>query len=199
MNSKGLIAVASYDKNCIMIFDKEGKYVRQFGRQGKNPGELDGPVDVTFMNDDEILVAERGNHRIQQFNVNTGNHVNVFGRKGTGEAEFEYPSSICMDDQGHFVVAEYSNHRVQVLTKEGAPVSKIGDSGPGELDGPQGCVFHKDMFIVSNYWSKCLKLFDSSGKFLRKIGEEGAADGQFEDPWGLCIDGHGNILVCDYE
>jgi len=32
---------------------------------------------------------------------------------------------------------------------------------------------------------------------LRKIGEEGEADGQFKDPWGLCIDGHGNILVCD--
>jgi len=199
VNSKGLIAVASRDKHCIMIFDKEGKYVRRLGHHGKNPGELKGPEDVTFMNDDEILVAEESNHRIQQFNVNTGNHVNVFGRKGTGEAEFEDPSSICMDDQGHFVVAEYSNHRVQVLTKEGAPVSKIGDSGPGELDGPQSCVFHKDMFIVSDYGSSCLKLFDSSGKFLRKIGEEGEADGQFKDPWGLCIDGHGNILVCDYE
>ena len=104
-----------------------------------------------------------------------------------------------MDDQGHFVVAEYNNNRVQVLTKEGTPVSKIGDSSPGELDGPQGCVFHKDMFIVSNHMSKCLKLFDSPGKFLRKIGEEGAADGQFKDPRGLCTDGHGNILVCDYQ
>ena len=200
VNSKGLIALASRDKHCIMIFDKEGKYVRQFGHPGDNPGELNKPVlDVTFMKDDEILVAERGNHRIQQFNVNTGKYVNVFGRKGTGEAEFEDPSSICMDDQGHFVVAEFDNNRVQVLTKEGAPVSKFGDSGPGELDGPQGCVFHMDMFIVSNYHSKCLKLFDSPGKLLRKIGEEGAADGQFKDPWGLCTDGHGNILVCDYQ
>ena len=69
VNSKGLIALASRDKHCIMIFDKEGKYVRQFGHRGYNPGELRCPVDVTFMNDDEILVTERGNHRIQQFNV----------------------------------------------------------------------------------------------------------------------------------
>jgi len=199
VNSKGLIAVASYDKHCIMIFDKEGKYVWQLGHHGKNPGELDYPVDVTFMNDDEILVAERDNHRIQQFNVNTGNCVEIFGRKGTGEAEFQDPSSICMDDQGHFVVAEFGNNRVQVLTKDGAPVSKFGDRDPGKLQCPQGCVFHKDMFIVSDYGSSCLKLFDSLGKFLRKIGEEGEADGQFKDPWGLCTDGHGNILVCDYE
>ena len=199
VNSKGLIAVASHGKHCIMIFDKEGKYVRQLGHHGENLGELDGPVDVTFMNDDEILVAEESNHRIQRFNVNTGNHVNVFGQKGTGKTEFESPSSICMDDLGHPAVADYSNNRVQVLTKDGAPVFQFGDSSPGKLDGPQSCVFHKDMFIVSDYYSKCLKLFDSSGNFLRKIGEEGEADGQFKDPWGLCIDGHGNILVCDYE
>ena len=73
--------------------------MRQFGHRGYNPGELRCPVDVTFMNDDEILVAERGNHRIQQFNVNTGKYVNgIFGRKGTGEAEFQDLSSICMDD-----------------------------------------------------------------------------------------------------
>ena len=183
VNSKGLIAVASYGKDCIMIFDKEGKYLRQFGRQGKNPGELDGPVDVTFMNDDEILVAEESNHRIQQFNVNTGKYVNdIFGRKGTGETVFQDPSSICMDDQRHFVVAEYVklfNSRVQVLTKDGTPMFQFGDSGPGKLRYPQGCVFYKDMFIVSDCGSKCLKLFDSSGKFLRKIGEAGQADGQF--------------------
>ena len=55
------------------------------------------------------------------------------------------------------------------------------------------------MFILSDYHSKCLKLFDSSGKFLRTIGEEGAANGQFKDPCGLCTDRHGNILVCDNE
>ena len=199
VNSKGLIAVASYDKHCIMIFDKEGKYVRQFGHHGYKPGELSYPVDVTFMNDDEVLVAEGDNHRIQQFNVNTGNYVNIFGRKETGKPVFENPSSISMDDQGQFVVAEIGNERVQVLTKDGAPAFAFGDSGSEQLHYPQGCVFHKDIFIVSDWRSKCLKMFDSSGEFLGKIGEEGEADGQFKDPCGLCIDRHGNILVCDYE
>ena len=199
VNSKGLIAVASYDKKCIMIFDKEGKYVRQFGHHGYNPGELKGPVDVTYMNDDEILVAEKENHRIQQFIVNKGRHVNIFGLKGTGKAVFEDPSSISMDDQGQIVVTEIGNERVQVLTKDGTPVFAFGDSGPEQLHYPQGGVFQKDIFFLSDWRSKCLKLFDSSGEFLCKIGEEGEADGEFKDPCGLCIDGHGNILVCDYE
>ena len=202
VNSKGLIAVASDEKHCIMMFDKEGKYVRQFGHRGKNPGKLKGPVDVTFVNDDEILVAEQSNHRIQQFNVNTGKYVNIFGRKGTGEAAFKILTSVCLDDRGRVIAVVkgpglFSAGRVQVLTKDGTPVFQFGDSGPEQLNYPQGCVFHKDIFIVSDYWSKCLKLFDSSGEFLCKIGEEGEADGQFKDPWGLCIDVHGNILVCD--
>ena len=59
--------------------------------------------------------------------------------------------------------------RVQVLTKDGAPVSKFGDSGSEQLHYPQGCVFHKDIFIVSDWRSKCLKMFDSSGSFCARL------------------------------
>ena len=43
-------------------------------------------------------------------------------------------------------------------------------------------------------------MFDSSGKFLYKIGEKGEADGQMSNPWGLCVEKYGNrqnLLVCD--
>ena len=43
-------------------------------------------------------------------------------------------------------------------------------------------------------------MFDKSGMFLYKIGEEGEADGQFSSPWGLCVKKYGdhqNLLVCD--
>ena len=56
------------------------------------------------------------------------------------------------------------------------------------------------MFIFSDRGNNCLKIFDCSGKFLRKIGEKGKGDGQLNSPWGLCIEkcgDHHNILVCD--
>ena len=62
VSSKGLIAIADYGKNCILICDKEGKIVRQVGCKGKNPGQLSNPDGVTFINDDEILVADQSNH-----------------------------------------------------------------------------------------------------------------------------------------
>ena len=55
------------------------------------------------------------------------------------------------------------------------------------------------MFIVADSGNSCLKVFNSSGNFLRKIGERGNADGQFLKPYGVCVDQHGNILVSDTE
>lgn len=40
-------------------------------------------------------------------------------------------------------------------------------------------------------------MFEISGKFLYKFGEEGEGDGQFKGPFGLCVDKGGNLLVCD--
>jgi len=196
VNSLGLIAVTNQDKHCICIFDREGKFLRQLGWYGGNHGELNTPADVTFVNEDEILVIDGGNDRIQQFNVHSGNFINSFGRFGYRCGQFKTPRSVCMDCKGHIIVADY-NHRVQVLTKDGVPILKFGDSGPEKLHFPVGCAYYKDMFVVADSGNSCLKVFDSSGRFLRKIGDKGNEDGQFTNPWRLYIDIHGNILVGD--
>ena len=196
VNSMGMIVVANQDKHCIFIFDKEGKFLRQLGWYGENPGELNKPGDVTFVNEDEILVIDVRNNRIQQFNVHSGNFINSFGRFGYGFGQFNSPRSVCMDCKGHIIVADY-NHRVQVLTKDGVPILKFGDRGSEKLHFPVGCAYYKDMFVVADSGNGCLKVFDSSGRFLRKIGEKGNEDGQFTKPWRLYVDIHGNILVGD--
>ena len=200
VNSKGLLAVADNEKHCILIFDKEGKLVRKLGCYGSNAGQLNYPLDVIYLNDDNILVADQLNHRIQQFNVQTGNFVKSFGKEGTRDGEFQNPASLCMDGEGRVIVADYNNGRVQVLSEDGKPVFKFGDSGPEKLNHPTACVHHQDRFIVSDWDNHCLKVFDNSGKFLYKIGEPGKGDRQLIGPWGLCLEKCGNyynLLVCN--
>ena len=201
VNSNGLIAVTDVDGHCILIFDKEGKYLRKFCSKGGNAGQLNHPTGVTYLNDDHILVADEKNHRIQQFNVHTGNFVKAFGKQGRGKGELFNPEGVCMDGEGLVAVADYSNNRIQVFTEDGEPVFKFGDSGFEKLTCPPGCIFHQNMFIVSDRDNNSLKIFDRSGKFLRKIGEKGKGDGQLNWPWALCIEkcgDHHNILVCDH-
>ena len=147
VNRKGLIAVADSQSHSIFILDKEGKHLRNVRGRGNNADQLNHPTDVTFLDDDEILVADELNHLIQQFNVQSGEFVKSFGKKGTGDGEFKNPTSVCMDNKGHVVVTDYVNSGIQVLTKDGVPVFKFGDREP-TLDHPIGCVCHKNMFIV---------------------------------------------------
>ena len=198
VSSKGLIAIADFENNCIIICDKEGKIVRQLGSKGENPGQLRSPTGVKFINDDEILVADQLNHRVQQFNVHSAqNFVHSFGRQGTGDGNFKNPVGVCMDDEGRIIVADYNNHRVQVFLRDGVTMLKFGDSGPEKLNRPMSCVYYKNVFTVADSGNNCLKVFNSSGKFLSKIGERGIKDGQFLTPYGVCVDQHGNIFVSD--
>ena len=200
VNSKGLVAVVDTTRHCILMFDKEGKYLRKFGCYGEKAGRLICPRGVTYINDDNILVADLGNHRIQQFDVRTGNSVKCFGKHGTGVGEFQSPLNVCMDDEGRVAVVDFDNNRIQVFTIDGELVIQFGDSGPGKLNRPTACIFLEHKFIVSDSRNHCLKVFDGSGKFLSKIGEHGTSDGQLNLPGALCVEkcgNHHNILVCD--
>ena len=200
VNGKGQIAIADFDKHCILITDKEGNCVRKVGCHGNSVEQLNRPTDVSYLNDDNILVADQLNHRIQQFNVQTGNSVKSFGKKGTGDGEFQNPVSVCVDEEGRVIVADHFNNRVQVLSQDGEPLFQFGNSGPEKLSKPRSCVYHESKFIVSERVGKSLKVFDNTGKFLYKIGEPGKADGQMEGPHGLCLQkcgNHHNLLVCN--
>ena len=199
VNSKGTIAVSDDEKHCILMFDKDGNFVRKFGSYGEGPGQLNDPTGVAFLNDDELLVIDDNYGRIQQFNVQTGNFVKSFGKKGIEDGEFWSPLGIFINDEGHVIVADYDNNRIQVLDKDGKFMFKFRDDDPGEV-ALHGCIYHQNKFIVSDRGNDCLKVFDESGKFLHKIGEEGEADGQFFSPCGLCVQKYGHhqyLLVCD--
>ena len=49
----------------MQIFDQNGKLVRHFGSRGKNDGEIWYPTGVAVDSDNNIFVADHGNHRVQ--------------------------------------------------------------------------------------------------------------------------------------
>ena len=90
VNSEGLIAVTDYGGHCILLYNAKGEYQRELGSYGENEGQFNNPQDIIFVNDDEVLVADGSNNRIQQFNVKTGNFVKRLwqGRERSRRVQF---------------------------------------------------------------------------------------------------------------
>ena len=197
VNTKGNIAITDRYGHCVYIFDKEGNCLRKIGSRGKNAGQFDFPQGVTYLNDNEILIADSGKNRIQHVDVQTGTFVKSFGKRGAAKGEFSVPVDVCLDEQHRIVVTEFGNNRIQVIAQQGETISIFGDSGPEKLNFPTSCIPYKNMFLVSNGSNHCIKVFDQSGTFLYKFGTKGNQDGQFSSPYGMLVDRSSNLLVCD--
>ena len=102
LNTKGSIAVTDFGKHSVYIFDKNGKCLKKIGVEG----QFKDPSGVTYLNDEEILIADTKNGRIQQINIQTGTVVKTLGKAGVGD--FYRPFDVCLDKERRIVVTELS-------------------------------------------------------------------------------------------
>ena len=57
-----------YVNSRVAIFDKNGKWVQEWGKKGSGPGEFSNPHGITFVpGSTDVLVADRENSRLQLF------------------------------------------------------------------------------------------------------------------------------------
>jgi sugar lactone lactonase YvrE len=73
----------------IVRFTSEGKFVKEWGKRGKGPGEFDTPHGLAFDSKGRLFVADRGNNRIQIFDQD--------GRFLEQWRQFGRPSGIYID------------------------------------------------------------------------------------------------------
>jgi hypothetical protein len=95
--------------------DPDGSGWTTIGGPGTGNGQFNQPWDVSVLPDDYVIVAERGNNRIQILDI-SGEWRTTFGgtAPGSGNANFNQPMSVAHDEQ-HIYVLDYNNARVQKL------------------------------------------------------------------------------------
>ncbi|CAF3529628.1 unnamed protein product [Adineta steineri] len=99
----------------------------KFGSLGPQKMQFNAPHGFCLGIDEEIIVADTNNHRIQIFDK-TGEYKYQFGMPGKEEGQLWYPRKVAVIRQsGKFVICDRGNERsrMQIFTRNGHFIKKI--------------------------------------------------------------------------
>jgi streptogramin lyase len=128
-----------YDR--IQKFSPAGRFLRQWGGHGAEPGQFSRPQHLVFDEHEDLWVADACNHRIQVFNTD-GKLLRTWGTQGSAVGELYYPYSLALGPNDTVYICEFGNCRVQQFTRDGRPLACWGSGGrqPGQLFNPWALV-----------------------------------------------------------
>ncbi|XP_054264283.1 B-box type zinc finger protein ncl-1 isoform X2 [Macrosteles quadrilineatus] len=199
----GLLATASNGVlgNAIPFSARNGTKAAQpmqvrfkFGTLGPAKNQFNSPHGFCLGVEEDIIVADTNNHRIQIFEKN-GNFKFQFGIPGKEEGQLWYPRKVAvMKASGKFVVCDRGNERsrMQIFTKNGHFIKKIAiryiDIVAGLAVSSQGHIVAVDsvsptVFVISDN-GDLLSWFDCSD--------------HMREPSDLAINGK-EYFVCDFK
>ncbi len=140
---------------------------------GTGPGQLSRPRRLAVAGD-RVAVADRGNRRVQVFDLSSGEVVAVLGPDLTDQESLLCPVDVAFDEAGRLFVLDQDRARIHRLSAAGYELEKSwGAPGayPGLLSSPGGLACSEGRVFVADSWNHRIEVFDSDGKW------------QFE--WGL--------------
>jgi DNA-binding beta-propeller fold protein YncE len=90
--------------NRIVKFDRNGRYIKEWGHKGTGPGEFDIPHALAFDSKGRLFVGDRNNNRIQIFDQD-GNFIAEW-------RQFSRPSGIFIDRDDNIYVSDSESESV---------------------------------------------------------------------------------------
>ena len=102
----------------ILVLTKEGNKIRSFGSLGSGTGQFRAPSDIALTHDNNLLVTDSSNHKVQMFTLEEESVklVGSAGKKGNGWLQFYHPQGIMVHpSSGKVFIADTCNHHIQVL------------------------------------------------------------------------------------
>lgn len=190
LDSEVIVVEGFWPYSRIQIFNNQGKSLRKFAQ-----GQV-LPFGVTLVPHGHLAVTD---HRERT--------VKLFTQEGQPWASwpadmFSWPNGIVTDAQDQLIVADWSAGRLSIHTVEGQLVRTIRtscDSSNASGSCPQYvAVDAHHRILVTDSYDHSVKVFDSQGQLLRRLGHEDAGPGRIADPRGVIADPRGNIVVCDW-
>ena len=115
-----------------------------------------------------------------------------------------YPRDVAVTEVGQLAVAESDYNTVSLYSVTGQRIHSFGTANSaGSADGQFNSPFAvaiKDghMYVCDTNNHRVQKFSVSQRSYISKFGSNGQGNGQFSNPWGICIDPEGKVYVSDF-
>lgn len=190
-------ALSDASRHCLAVFRCNGELIRTIGEPGTKQGRLSYPDGIAFLNDYELAVADRDNHRVQIFNIITGKFVCTVGKSSRVKKQFKSPWGVSVH-KNHLIVSDTYNHRIQVFHSKTFELVKeysFGQDGASIL--PSRTVSHNHLLIVADALDSNIHIVDQIDGPVQTIDTKGDGDSIIKSLNGIALGCDGNIAVCD--
>ncbi|GAB4207812.1 MAG: clostripain-related cysteine peptidase [Roseiflexaceae bacterium] len=199
VDATGQIYVADPAEQRILVFGRDGQFLRGWGGLGEQPGLFHSPQGVAVDPQGNVYVADTLNHRIQKFS-STGAWLASWGTRGWAAGQLDSPRGIAVDREGKVYVADTGNDRIQTFDPTGRWLAawhggKLQEQG---FKAPAGLAVDREGTVyVADTGNDRIQTFDANGRWLSSWGSSGVDGGMFRSPTSLALDGRGLVYVVD--
>jgi hypothetical protein len=223
VDGTGNVFVADYGNHTIRKITPAGVVTTLAGTGTGTAASFSPPFGVAVDGAGNVFVADTASNAIRKITpagvvttlAGTGDWSG--SADGTGAAaNFWLPGAVAVDGAGNVFVADSGNNTIRKVTPSGVVTTLAGMAGSsGSADGTGAAARFNHARGVAVDGAGNVFVADSSNNTIRKItpagvvttlagvaGSSGSADGtgaaaRFNYPWGMAVDGAGNVFVAD--
>jgi DNA-binding beta-propeller fold protein YncE len=204
IDRSGVLYVADANLKTIMLYDKDGKFLRKVG----GAKWFDRLTSVTVDPKGERIYAvdiggvQSEKHQVRVFDARNGQHLFDIGKRGRDTGEFNLPRDVAIGNNGELYVVDGGNFRVQAFDRDGKYLRTFGTIGRnlGSFARPKEVATDREgnVYVVDTAFGN-FQIFTPKGELLLFVGDRSEQDGpaKYMLPSGIYVDEDGRVYMVD--
>lgn len=191
-NNRDILYIADTTAGVVHRYDLKNREVSYILKAGDQT--LSSPAAVALDSDENLYISDSVLARVYKFNGD-GDYL----KELVLPSGFKRPAGIAINGSGDKFVVDSVAHKVQKFDSADNYAGEFLKEQPGEeLNTPTHvAVDGKGYLYLTDAMNFVIRVYDSNGKFVRRIGEIGDVPGTFARPKGIAVDSRRNIYVVD--